>query len=129
MSQCTHAAGTEIKSDANNHWNECECGEKLNVSAHADITGDGKCDACNYQMTPVAPDPDPTPDTDPDDTTPPADDKNDDNGGKKKLSGGAIAGIVIGSTVGVCVVGVGIFSLIWFVIKKKSFSDLLMVFR
>ena len=125
----THAAGTEIKSDANNHWNECECGEKLNVSAHADGTGDGKCDACNYQMTPVAPDPDPTPDTDPDDTTPPADDKNDDNGGKKKLSGGAIAGIVIGSTVGVCVVGVGIFSLIWFVIKKKSFSDLLMVFR
>ena len=125
----THAAGTEIKSDANNHWNECECGEKLNVSAHADGTGDGKCDTCNYQMTPVAPDPEPTPDPDPDDTTPPADDKNDDNGGKKKLSGGAIAGIVIGSTAGVCVVSVGIFSLIWFVIKKKSFSDLLMVFR
>ena len=135
----THAAGTEIKSDANNHWNECECGEKLNVSAHIDENGDGKCDVCNYQMTPVAPDPEPTPDPDPtpdpepDDTTPPADDKNDDNGGKKKLSGGAIAGIVIGSIAGTVVLlggcGAGVFAIVWFAVKKKSFADLKAIFK
>ena len=127
--QHVHSYGSEWKTDEGEHWNECACGDKANKAAHTDSTGDGKCDACDYQMTPAAPDTDPTPDPEPDDTTPPADDKNDDNGGKKKLSGGAIAGIVIGSVAGVCVVSVGIFSLIWFVIKKKSFSDLLMVFR
>ena len=29
-----HVAGTEWKSDANGHWNECECGEKMNSSVH-----------------------------------------------------------------------------------------------
>ena len=43
-----------------------------------------------------------------------------------KLSGGAIAGIAVGST---AVVGIGGFSLIWFVIKKKSWADLLAVFK
>ena len=38
------------------------------------------------------------------------------------LSGGAIAGIVVGS---VAVVGVGGFSVVWFAIKKKSFAELL----
>ena len=42
----------------------------------------------------------------------------DDDG----LGAGAIVGIVIGS---VAVVGVGDFALFWFVIKKKSFADLL----
>ncbi len=42
------------------------------------------------------------------------------------LSGGAIVGIVTGSAV---VVGVGVFSLIWFVIKKKSPADLIKVFK
>ncbi len=41
---------------------------------------------------------------------------------KKGLSGGAIAGIVIGS---VAVAGLGGFSVFWFVIKKKSFADLI----
>ncbi|MBR3870450.1 MAG: InlB B-repeat-containing protein, partial [Clostridia bacterium] len=45
---------------------------------------------------------------------------------KGGLSGGAIAGIVIGS---VAVVGLGGFSLLWFVIKKKSFADLIAVFK
>ena len=39
----------------------------------------------------------------------------------KGLSGGAIAGIVIGSVV---VAGLGGFAIFWFVIKKKSFKDL-----
>lgn len=43
----------------------------------------------------------------------------------KGLSGGAIAGIVIG---GVAVIGVAGFSLFWFVIKKKTFADLLTIF-
>ena len=43
-----------------------------------------------------------------------------------KLSGGAIAGIAVGST---AVVGVGGFSLIWFVIKKKSWADLIAHFK
>ena len=41
---------------------------------------------------------------------------------KKGLSGGAIAGIVIGSLAGVGIVGFAIF---WFVVKKKSFADLI----
>ena len=41
---------------------------------------------------------------------------------KKGLSGGQIAGIVIGSLAGVGIVGFAIF---WFVVKKKSFADLI----
>ena len=37
------------------------------------------------------------------------------------LSGGAIAGIVIGS---VAVAGLGGFAILWFVVKKKTFADL-----
>ena len=44
----------------------------------------------------------------------------------KGLSGGAIAGIVVGSVV---VAGVGGFSIFWFVIKKKSFADLIAIFK
>ena len=42
------------------------------------------------------------------------------------LSGDAITGIVLGST---GVVGIGGFSLFWFVIKKKKFSDLIASFK
>ena len=41
---------------------------------------------------------------------------------KKGLSGGAIAGIAVGSA---AVAGLGGFSVFWFVIKKKSFADLI----
>ena len=44
----------------------------------------------------------------------------------KGLSGGAIAGIVIGSVV---VAGLGGFAVFWFVIKKKTFADLIAVFK
>ncbi len=43
-----------------------------------------------------------------------------------ELSGGAIAGIVIGS---VAALGGGGFSLFWFVIKKKKWSDLIGIFK
>lgn len=42
------------------------------------------------------------------------------------LSGGAIAGIVVGS---VAVAGIGEFAIFWFVVKKKSFADLLAIFK
>lgn len=45
---------------------------------------------------------------------------------KPGLSGGAIAGIVVGSVV---VAGVGGFALTWFVIKKKSWAALVEVFK
>ena len=45
---------------------------------------------------------------------------------KGGLSGGAIAGIVIGS---VLVAGIGGFALVWFVIKKKTWADFLALFK
>ena len=44
----------------------------------------------------------------------------------ESLSGGAIAGIATGSA---AAVGLGGFSLFWFVIKKKRFSDLFKGFK
>lgn len=41
---------------------------------------------------------------------------------KDGLSGGAIAGIVIGS---VAIVGIGGFAIFWFAVKKKTFADLI----
>lgn len=38
------------------------------------------------------------------------------------LSGGAIAGIAVG---GVAVAGIGGFSIVWFVVKKRSFAQLI----
>ena len=104
----SHDYGTTWKSDENNHWNECACGDKANVAPHADENNDGKCDVCDYAMG------------------------NADNPGgdiepeKTGLSGGAIAGIAVGS---VAVAGLGGFSLFWFVIKKKKFADLIALFK
>lgn len=103
-----HSHGSEWKTDANNHWNECACGDKANVAPHADTNNDGKCDTCEYAMS------------------------NAENPGeniepeKTGLSGGAIAGIAVGS---VAVAGLGGFSLFWFVIKKKKFADLIALFK
>ena len=104
-----HDYGTAWKNDETNHWNECSCGEKLNISAHIDENGDGKCDTCDYQMTP------------------------DNKDEKKGLGVGAIIGIVIGSVAGGTVIlagaGVGVFSIVWFAVKKKSFADLKAIFK
>ena len=56
----THAHGTEWKSDKDNHWNECACGDKANTAAHKDENADGKCDVCAYNVGL------PTPPADPD---------------------------------------------------------------
>ena len=46
----THAHGTDWKSDKDNHWNECACGDKANTAAHKDANSDGKCDVCEYNV-------------------------------------------------------------------------------
>lgn len=58
-------------------------------------------------------------------------DANEGNGevpadGAEGLPVGAVVGIAVG---GVTVVGVSVFSLIWFVIKKKKWAELLAVFK
>ena len=97
----THDYGTIWKTDANNHWKECECGDVSENAAHIDGNGDNKCDTCDYAM----------PAHDPDDpgTTPPT----DDDGG---LGTGAIIGIVLGA---LAVLGGGGFCIYWFVIRKR----------
>ena len=103
-----HDYGTTWESDENNHWKECECGDKANVAPHADENNDGKCDTCDYAMG---------------NADNPGGDKESEKTG---LSGGAIAGIAVGS---VAVAGLGGFSLFWFVIKKKKFADLIALFK
>ena len=46
----THIHSTEWKSDKDNHWNECACGDKANSTAHNDENSDGKCDVCEYDV-------------------------------------------------------------------------------
>lgn len=46
----THAHSTEWKSDKDNHWNECACGDKANTAAHSDTNNDGKCDTCGHNV-------------------------------------------------------------------------------
>ena len=117
-----HSHGSEWKTDANEHWTECVCGDKANKAAHTDSNNDGKCDTCEYQMSTTPDNPD-NPNNTPDNPNNTPDNPSDDKDG---LGAGAIVGIVIGS---VAVVGIGGFALFWFVIKKKSFADLIAVFK
>ena len=106
-----HEHGSEWHKNADEHWNECECGDKANVAPHADANNDGKCDTCEYAMG------------------------NAENLGenieseKTGLSGGAIAGIAVGSVAGAALLGCGGFAIFWFVIKKKKFADLIALFK
>ena len=103
-----HEHGSEWHKNADEHWNECTCGDKANTAPHADENNDGKCDTCDYAMG---------------NADNPGGDKESEKTG---LSGGAIAGIAVGS---VAVAGLGGFSLFWFVIKKKKFADLIALFK
>ena len=118
----THSHGSTWVTDANEHWNECECGDKANKAAHTDSNNDGKCDTCEYQMSTTPDNPD-NPNNTPDNPNNTPDDPSDDKDG---LGAGAIVGIVIGS---VAVAGVGGFALFWFVIKKKTWADFLAIFK
>ena len=48
---------------------------------------------------------------------------------KQGLSGGAIAGIVIGSVAGAAALGCGGFAIFWFVIKKKTWAEFIALFK
>ncbi len=98
------------------------CGETTTAaSTHTDTNTDGKCDTCGKNMPTTPGGDEPGTGTEPGDN--PGEGNTDDNDG---LGTGAIIGIVAGSVV---VGGTGIFALIWFVIKKKSFAELLAVFK
>ncbi len=43
-----HTEGTEWKTDKENHWKACECGEKIKLEAHKDSDHNSKCDICAY---------------------------------------------------------------------------------
>ena len=94
-----HSFSVEWMTTENEHYKECACGEKQYAGAHVDNNLNASCDVCGRSL--------PT----------------ESAGG---LGTGAIVGIVVGST---AVVGIGAFALIWFVIKKKSFADLIAVFK
>ena len=95
----THSYSEDWKQTADEHYKECACGAKQYKGAHIDSNANGSCDVCGYVIP-------------------------ESNDGA--LGAGAIIGIVIGS---VAVVGVGGFALFWFVIKKKSFADLIAIFK
>ena len=121
------ASGYEFSS-ADGHAHKCTtqgCAEHDALVPHGDANGDGKCDDCGYSMSTNTPgnDSEPGEDSKPPVDNPPAKDPGDAPGG---LGAGAVAAIVIGAVV---VVGFGGFALTWFVIKKKTFADLVATFR
>ena len=124
-----HSFSKEYTSvSADGHAHKCTvdgCNEHDELVPHIDDNGDNKCDICGYAMpahdpdTPDQPDNPDNPGNNPPSDNPPS----DDEGG---LGAGAIIGIVIGS---VAVVGVGGFTLFWFVIKKKTWAEFLAIFK
>lgn len=56
----THTYGTDWKSDKDNHWHACSCGDKANTAAHKDGNVDGKCDVCAYNVGVPMPPADPS---------------------------------------------------------------------
>lgn len=107
----SHSYSTVWSKDETRHWHECICGEKTDEAAHSfgewTVTKEAteteagakkrvcECGAEETEAIPAL--------------------------GKNGLSGGQIAGIVIGS---IAVAGLGGFAIFWFVIKKKKWSDL-----
>ena len=139
-----HSAAADWKTTETHHYHLCvywteggSCQEKLDYAEHVDGDGNGKCDTCSYQMPTTsdnldsssnAPDNPDSSSNEPDNPDSSENPGNPDNPNEDKdgLSGGAIAGIAVGS---VAAAGVGGFSLFWFVFKKKKWSDLIGIFK
>ncbi len=85
-----------------------------NKEAHVDNDNNGKCDVCEHVM--------PGTSSNPNEGNTHEGNTNDDGG----LGMGSIIGIAAGTT---AAVGIGGFSLFWFVIKKKKWSDLVGIFK
>ena len=108
---------TNLKKNESSHWHECGCGEKSSIEPHSwndgvitkepTVDEEGmkayECPICGVTK-----------------------EESIANLAKEGLSGGAIAGVAVGST---AVVGTGGFSLFWFVIKKKKWADLIALFK
>ena len=114
-------------SDANNHWKVCECGEIAYTAAHVDKDSNGLGDVCLHTVTESTPD------------APGGDNGNggsgnNGNGGNsgtpadedEGMSTGAKVAIIVSSSV---VGTVGIFSLGWFGIAKKSWAEFIGIFK
>lgn len=99
------------------------CNKHFDTDGNEQTEEDLRIEKLTAPSTPVTPE-------DPDESTPSdepivdGDVLNEEQNGS--LSGGAIAGVVIGS---VAVAGIGGFALFWFVIKKKKFADLIAIFK
>ena len=96
-----HTKTEEIPALGHAYDNACDvtcntCGEERIPADHVDKDENNTCEICGSEIS------------------------------KDGLSGGAVAGIVVGST---AAVGLGGFSLFWFVIKKKKWSDLIGIFK
>ena len=96
-----HTKTEEVNALGHAYDNACDatcntCDEARTPAAHADEDENNTCDICGLEIP------------------------------KDGLSGGAVAGIVVGST---AAGGLGGFSLFWFVIKKKKWSDLIGIFK
>ncbi len=100
-----HSHGTEWKSDKDNHWHECACGDKADSAKHTEklvdakdatetekgYTGDKVCSVCGKEIAkgqeipvlepaPTEPAPTTPPATEPAPTTPPVNPETGDNG-------------------------------------------------
>ena len=102
---CTHSSEhtktEDVAALGHKYDNACDatcntCGEERIPADHIDEDENNTCEVCGAEIP------------------------------KDGLSGGAIAGIVAGSTV---TAGAGGFSLFWFVIKKRKWSDLVTIFK
>ena len=107
-----------VKSFTCTHNSEHTKTEEVNALGHKyDNACDGDCNTCSEARTPD------------EHYSENADGKCDECGAeipKDGISGGAVTGIAVGST---AAVGLGGFSLFWFAIKKKKWSDLVNVFK
>ena len=127
-----HSYGTIWENDENEHWNECECGNKGNKASHVDDDHNSKCDTCDYTIStgagghgtnPLPSIGDSTYNNDvlstdggDHDTDPqlPIDAAADNNGG---LNTDALIGIAIAA---VAIAGCSGFVIFWFVSKRKN---------
>ena len=138
----SHFMSNEWTQTDEQHYHEClvsGCEYTDEKKDHADENSDGKCDVCDYVVDESLVNggenqeeenndseaSDDGEESAPEDETPTAPVDTDKDG----LSGGAIAGIIIGSIAGVAAVGCGGFALVWFVIKKKTWAEFLAIFK
>lgn len=154
----THDFGSSLKFDGNNHWNECNCGEKDGIAPHTDANNDGKCDVCEYGQIEVSTEPEATePEVTETESTgavvseaeskePDATEGKNENEESSESNAeestnvptntdapkknGLGVGAIIGIVIAAIVVlEVGGFAVFWFVIKKKTLNDLICVFK